>query len=338
MTETPFYLPPEWAPHAAIWVGWPHLRGEWGVAFEGARNEIAGFVRAIAEITPVRIACGSREAYGSAWFEFEPLIMSDRVSLHPLAAGDIWLRDTGPLIGIESDTLRANMFRFNGWGGKFQMSGDTMTAGGIASAEVLDRHGYDFVLEGGGIDLDGAGNLLTTKQCLLNPNRNPEWTQGAAERVLKACFNIDTVLWLDEGLLNDHTDGHVDNIARFIGPGRVLCQRASGDNDPNAETLGAIEQSLRAFGLSVETIPSPGLVQDEDGSAVPASHMNFVISNHHIFLPTYEAHYAPQAKAALQILMPGYEIIDLPARHILAGGGAFHCMTQQVPALEEKTV
>lgn len=337
MTERPFYLPPEWAPQAAIWVGWPHLRGEWGAAFEGARDEIAGFVRAIARITPIRIACGSREAYGSAWFAFEPLIKADRVSLHPLPAGDIWLRDTGPLIGIKSDTLRANMFRFNGWGGKFQMSGDTMTAGGIASAEGLDRHGYDFVLEGGGIDLDGAGRLLTTKQCLLNPNRNPHWRQETAERVLKTSFNIDTVLWLDEGLLNDHTDGHVDNIARFIGPGRVLCQRASGDHDPNAETLRAIEQSLHAFGLSVETIPSPGRIEDVDGTPVPASHMNFVISNHHIFLPTYEAHYAPQAKAALQNLMPGYEIIDLPARHILAGGGAFHCMTQQVPALKEQT-
>ena len=338
MTDTPFYLPPEWAPHAAIWVGWPHLRGEWGAAFDGARDEIGHFVRAIAEVTPVRIACGSREAYGSAWFAFEPLIKSDRVTLHPLPAGDIWLRDTGPLIGVEANTLRANMFRFNGWGGKFLMSGDTMTAGGVASAEGLPRRGHDFVLEGGGIDLDGAGHLLTTKQCLLNPNRNPGWSEEIAEQVLKAAFNVDQILWLDEGLRNDHTDGHVDNIARFIGPGRVLCQRASGTDDPNAGTLLAIEQSLRASGLKVETIPSPGRIEDEEGAPVPASHMNFVISNRHIFMPTYEAHYAPQAKAALQDLMPGYEIIDLPARSILAGGGAFHCMTQQVPALKEQIV
>ena len=139
MTERPFFLPREWAPQSAIWVGWPHLRGEWAAAFEGARDEIAGFVRAIAPVTPVRIACGSREAYGSAWFAFETLIGAGRVSLHPLPAGDIWLRDTGPLIGVESDALRASLFQFNGWGGKFPMSGDRMTAGGIASAEGLRR-------------------------------------------------------------------------------------------------------------------------------------------------------------------------------------------------------
>lgn len=338
MSETLFHLPPEWAPHSAIWVGWPHLRGEWGDAFDGARDEISGFVNAVSSITPVRIACGSREAYGSAWFQFEPLIRSGRVRLHPMPAGDIWVRDTGPLIGAQDGSPLALMFQFNGWGGKFPMSGDTMTAGGIASAEGVPRRGHGFILEGGGIDLDGAGRLLTTRQCLLNPNRNPDWTEITAEQALRDAFQIDEILWLNKGLLNDHTDGHIDNVARFIGPGRAVCQSPSGEDDPNAEGLVEIEQTLRDFGLDVATVPSPGLITDEDGAPLPASHMNFVISNQHIFLPVYEAHYASLAKSALQDLMPGYEIIDLPARSILAGGGAFHCMTQQVPALKEHMV
>jgi agmatine deiminase len=337
MSETPFYLPPEWAPQAAVWVGWPHLRGEWGDAFDGARAEIAGFINAIAKVTPVRIACGSREAYGSAWNQFQPLIRGGQVALHPLPAGDIWLRDTGPLIGFQGRERQALSFQFNGWGGKFQMSGDTMTAGGIASVERLPRRAHEFILEGGAVDLDGAGTLLTTRQCLLNPNRNADWTEKAAETALRAAFNIEDILWLEDGLLNDHTDGHIDNIARFIGSRHVLCQRPFGEDDPNAATLTAIEASLRGFGLRVDTLPSPGRITDSDGEPVPASHMNFLISNQTVFLPTYEPRSARLALRALKDLLPDYEIIDLPARHILAGGGAFHCMTQQVPAFEEQS-
>ena len=335
MSDRLFSPPPEWAPQAALWVGWPHLRGEWGDAFEGARAEIAAFVQAVCRVTPVRIACGSREAYGSAYFALEQDLQAKRVSLHPLPAGDIWLRDTGPIIASDGRSFVAQDFGFNGWGGKYEMPGDTMTASGIASVETLSRQLHDFVLEGGAVDFDGAGRLLTTQQCLLNPNRNEGWTRPIAEAALKQAFNIEQVIWLDQGLKNDHTDGHIDNIARFIGPGRVVCQVASGSDDPNAETLAAIERDLRAAGLEVETVPSPGRILDEEGEPVPASHMNFVLSNGHIFLPTYETVYSRAAMAKLETLLPGYKGIALPARNILSGGGAFHCMTQQIPALED---
>lgn len=335
MSEQLTFIPPEWAPQAAIWVGWPHLRGEWGDAFEGARTEIAGFVRALCRVTPVRIACGSREAYGSAWFSLEGEIARDLVSLHTLPAGDIWLRDTGPIFAQKAGRLRALDFQFNGWGGKFVMTGDTMTAGGITSVEKVERKQHAFVLEGGAIDLDGAGRLLTTRQCVLSPNRNAEWTEELAEYALKQSLSVDQVIWLGDGLQNDHTDGHVDNIARFIGPGRVVCQSPSGPDDPNQETLGAIRADLRRAGLEIVEIPSPGKIVDETGTARPASHMNFVISNSHVLVPIYEDTHAPQAIAALESALPEYKIIGLPARNILSGGGAFHCMTQQVPALLE---
>ena len=329
-------VPPEWGPHAAVWVGWPHLRGEWGAAFEGAREEIEGFIQALAEVVPVRVACGSREAYGSAWFALEPLCQSGRVSLHTLPAGDIWLRDTGPIFAHQGDRPIALSFEFNGWGGKYVMPGDTMTAGGIASVETVPLRKHTFVLEGGAVELDGAGRLLTTRQCILNANRNPGWTEEIASSELKRAFGVDQVIWLDQGLLNDHTDGHIDNIARFIGPGRVLCQSPSGRDDPNAETLASIETALGAAGLDVITLPSPGCINDEDGNPIPASHMNFLISNKHVFLPVYEATHAAGAIEALEAAMPGTKIVALPARHILSGGGAFHCMTQQMPKFEEQ--
>jgi len=331
MTELKPYLPPEWHPQQAVWVGWPHLYGEWGSDFDGARQEIADFVSELAKSTKVKVACGSREAYGSAWFAFETDIQSGRVTLHTLPAGDIWLRDTGPLFARQAGQLKALIFEFNGWGGKYIMSGDRLTAGGIASAEGAARGAHDFILEGGSLDWDGAGRLLTTRQCLLNPNRNSDWNEAIAEDQLRSALGAEEIIWLDQGLLNDHTDGHIDTLARFIGPGRVVCQTASGLSDPNAASLAAIETCLRQAGLDVVTLPSPGLVADQDGTALPASHMNFLISNGCVLFPVYETVYADQAVQALQAALPDYMVKPLAARHILAGGGAFHCMTQQVP-------
>lgn len=335
MTDAAINVPPEWSPQAAVWVGWPHLRGEWGDAFDGARQEIAGFVRALSQVTQVKIACGSREAYGSAWFALETEIAAGRVSLHTVPSGDIWLRDTGPIMAVRDAEPIALSFDFNGWGGKYVMSGDTMTAGGIVSVERVPRQHQPFILEGGAVDFDGAGRMMTTRQCVLNPNRNPGWTDAVAEQALRHAFGVETVIWLGEGLLNDHTDGHIDNIARFIGPGRVLCQSPSGADDPNEKRLNDIGSSLLRSGLDVVTIPSPGRILDEAGDIMPASHANFLISNGHVFLPVYEETYAPRAVAALEAAMPGYNIIALPARNILSGGGAFHCMTQQIPVARE---
>ena len=335
MKQDHIYVPPEWASQSAVWVGWPHLRGEWGETFEGARREITAFVRALSETTPVRIACGSRDAYTSAWLALDDLIQTGSVALHTVLAGDIWLRDTGPILARRDGAAAALRFRFNGWGGKYVMPGDTETASAIASVEQVPVCGNDFILEGGAVDLDGAGRLLTTRQCVLNPNRNPGWTEAIAEEKLKQAFGVDQVIWLDDGLSNDHTDGHIDNIARFVGPGRVICQDPSGENDPNREVLAHIKRTLSDAGLEIQTIPSPGLIEDGEGAAMPASHMNFLISNGTVFLPVYETRYAPEAVAALEQILPEHNIVALQSGSILSGGGAFHCMTQQVPRFED---
>ncbi len=203
---------------------------------------------------------------------------------------------------------------------------------GRASGVTLTRR--DFILEGGAIEMDGEGTLLTTRQCLLNHNRNPHWTEAGAEVELKRALGVEKVLWLDEGLANDHTDGHIDNLARFVAPGRVVCQAPAGRSDPNHDVLEEIALSLAGMRdaqgrkLEVIRIPSPGLVEDEDGDAAPASHMNFIIGNSVVAAPIYSAT-GDDAVAALAEIFPSRKVVGLPSHAILTGGGSFHCITQQ---------
>ncbi len=335
MQAPDIFLPPEWAEQSSLWVGWPHLREEWGDAFEGARAEVAAFIDTARQFLPVRVACGSEEARCSAF----QATGSHVTHLHQVEVptGDIWLRDTGPISAEVNGLPGALCFEFNGWGGKFVMPGDRETAVAIAAHEEIKPYGHDFILEGGAIDVDGAGRLLTTRQCLLNPNRNSGWDEQTAEQVLKRALGVKDIIWLERGLFNDHTDGHVDNIARFIGPGHVLCQTSSGLDDPNTEILDEIERALRASGLNVSTLPSPGRITDEDGDPLPASHMNFVLINGAVILPTYEPTFSAEAARKLQHLFPDRDVISLPANRILRGGGSFHCMTREIPRFPIRT-
>jgi agmatine deiminase len=327
MTVQKSFLAPEWAPHAALWVGWPRLAEEWGGDLTAARADIAGFIHAAAAHVKVKVAAGSPEAAASAL-----AAIGEAAEIVQLPTGDIWLRDTGPIVTGQGAERVAQVFRFNGWGGKYLMPGDTETAGAMAAQENITARTHDFVLEGGGIDVDGEGRLLTTRQCLLNPNRNPKLSEDQIEGHLRAALGVEDILWLGDGLANDHTDGHVDNIARFIGPGHVLCQHPASADDPNTDVLREIERSLAAAGLMVSTIPSPGRIHFGDGVPVPASHMNFTITNGAVLVPIYEDRYSAVALAELKALFPGRKVIGLSARGILAGGGSFHCMTREIPA------
>ena len=185
----------------------------------------------------------------------------------------------------------------------------------------------------------GEGTVLTTRQCLLNPNRNPGWTQEAAEAALAEALGAKKVLWLGDGLRNDHTDGHVDNLARFVAPGVVAAPIAYGKGDPNGrvydETAQLLSGMTDAAGrkLTVMRVPSPGWIESDDRQPIPASHMNFLIANRAVIVPLYDQKRAGEfACEALAHLFPGREVIGLPSKAILTGGGSFHCITQQVPA------
>ncbi|MEO1476428.1 MAG: agmatine deiminase family protein [Pseudomonadota bacterium] len=319
---------PEWAPQAFMWVGWPSDPSLWRAELEPARRETAEFVQKSAGSVPIRLVAAGATSVASA-----ADIASANVTTIELPMGDIWLRDTGPMYVTANGALTGVTFRFNGWGGKYVLSGDQHTAAAMLDVDGLSSAPQDFVLEGGAFDHDGAGQLITTRQCLLNPNRNPGWKQEEAERALVDTFALDRIIWLDEGLLEDHTDGHVDNIARFIGPSRIVCQHPSGDDDPNTETLMAVESLLRAAGLEVITLPSPGKIVEANDEVMPASHLNFVFANDRVIMPCFEDKFGPKACDILQAALPDHEVIASPARHILSGGGAFHCMTSNVPAL-----
>lgn len=328
-------IPAEWSPHRAMWVGWPSHAELWEENLEPAQAEVEALVRALAGPGDerVKLMVGNAEALEEARARF-----ADAPAVQVVGGrfGDIWLRDTGPIFGAGS--ARAAAFRFNGWGGKYDLPHDDEVADqiGRAAGVTLDRH--DVVLEGGALDHDGAGTVLTTRQCLLNPNRNGDWTEAKAEAALAQALGARKVLWLGDGLLNDHTDGHVDNLARFVAPGVVACPIAWGENDPNAEVYDAVARDLLAMTdaegrvIRVLRVPSPGRIEDE-GEVIPASHMNFLIANGAVMVPTYgDERAADLARQALQTVFPDREIIPLPSLAVLSGGGSFHCISQQEPA------
>ncbi len=244
--------------------------------------------------------------------------------------GDIWLRDTGPIVVGGGQQRRAQGFGFNGWGGKYDLEGDQDIGERLAARANLPFTEADWILEGGAIDGDGSGTAITTEECLLNPNRN-NLAQEEIEQRLGADLGFERIVWLGSGLVNDHTDGHIDNLARFVAPGRVAVPTSAKD-DPNQEIYRDAARRLRSSRLDVVTLPSPGRVLDESGDVVPASYMNFYIGNAVVVVPQYGMPNDRPAVDVVQALFPGRVAIGLRADHILTGGGSFHCISQQVPA------
>ena len=330
-------VPAEWAPHRAMWLGFPSHAELWEDDLEPAQAEVAALARALAGPgrERVRLLTGSPEGQATA-----RALLGDVAGVEIVsgAFGDIWLRDTGPIFVAGEQGPQAQGFRFNGWGGKYVLEHDDAVAAQIATAAQTRLAAHDIVLEGGAIDHDGAGTVLTTRQCLLNPNRNPGWTEAAAEAALAESLGAKKVLWLGDGLAHDHTDGHVDNLARFVAPGVVAVPVAWGRGDPNAGVFDDAARRLAGMTdaegrpIQVVRIPSPGWVEGHDGEAAPASHMNFVIANGAVVCPLYEDRPGELALQALEALFPDRKVIGLPSRAVLTGGGSFHCITQQEPA------
>jgi len=327
-------VPAEWSPHRALWVGFPSDGALWEDDLAPAQREVADLVRALAGPggERVRLMTSGEEAAGAA-----RALLADApgVEITPGRFGDVWLRDTGPIF-FSADAGAA--FAFNGWGGKYRLAGDETVADQIAAAAGANLERQAFVLEGGALEHDGEGTLLTTRECLLNPNRNRGWTEAVANAALAESLSARKVVWLGNGLINDHTDGHVDNLARFVAPGVVATGMAHGADDPHASVYDAAAQTLSsavdAAGrrLRVARVPSPGRVLDADHRIAPASHLNFIIANKAVVFPTYNARPAEFAKQALEALFPGRAVIGLPARALLTGGGAFHCISREEPA------
>ncbi len=338
-----YQMPAEWEPHQACWLAFPSHEDLWMESLDAARAEFVELCRAIADPDPV-----SGESRGE---RLEILVLNEAgkttaeaalkdipAQFHIIPFGDIWLRDIGPIFRVEPDgTLATVRFNFNGWGEKYILPDDDQVAAAITDRLNLPGYHFPVTLEGGAIEVDGEGTCLTTRQCLLNPNRNPQLTQSELEEILRSAFGVSKVLWLNQGLLNDHTDGHIDTIARFVSPGVVLCMESREADDPNAAVLTEIAQDLskmtdtKGRPLEVVRIPSPGKIVDETGEIVPASYANFYIGNSTVIVPTYDSKYDHEAVEAIAKLFPTRRTIGRSAKAILLGGGAFHCITQQQP-------
>lgn len=317
---------PEWAPHEAMWLGFPSDPELWLDDLVPAQREVAALAEALhsgGRGEEIRLVAADAAAASVA----RALAPFAVVIVEPF--GDVWLRDTGPLILGSGPARVAQGFGFNGWGGKYDLPGDDSIGARLAATAHLPYARADWILEGGAIDGDGAGTLVTTEQCLLNPNRNPSLDRAGIEQRLAADLGFTKIVWLGEGLANDHTDGHVDNLARFVAPGRAAIPTAA-PGDPNAAVYTDAARRLRLAGVDVVTLPSPGRIE-ADGELVPASYMNFLIGNAAVVVPLYGAANDETAVVTLQALFPDRTAIGLRADHLLTGGGSFHCISQQVP-------
>ncbi|HSI06924.1 MAG TPA: agmatine deiminase family protein, partial [Myxococcota bacterium] len=245
-----YRMPAEWEPHRTVWLAWPSAADLWRDNLAPAQEEVTALCEEIADRDENGRARGERISMlvptDAARHEAERHLRGLPVDFHAIPFGDIWLRDIAPLFLTGSGPACAR-FAFNGWGGKYNLDHDNDVAVRIAQAAGLTTFVSPVVLEGGSIELDGEGTCLTTKQCLLNPNRNPTLTAEAVETAIKDNLGVERTLWLNEGLVNDHTDGHIDTLARFTAPGKVLCMRSWRDDDPNKPVLAEIERDLTAM-------------------------------------------------------------------------------------------
>ncbi len=330
-------MPAEWTPHSAVWTAWPHDPEQWLEGLDAPRRALMQMVSAIVDLDGerprgerVELLVRNTDDEAAARALLGPAAVG--VQFHRANYGDVWLRDTGPIFVVRDGELSAARFRFDGWGGKYLMDGDPELGAQIMAWANVRGAAYDFVLEGGAIEVDGAGVVMTTKQCLLGGARNPGLDQAALEARLRWSLGVERVVWLDRGLENDHTDGHIDTLARFVAPGVVACMEPA-PGDPNREALAGIIADLRAAGLDVVTTPSPGAVHDASGMLMPASYMNFYIANTTVVIPVYGVAADEAAVDAIAKLFPGRRAVAVDGKSVVVGGGAFHCSTQQQPSV-----
>lgn len=352
--EDGFRMPAEWEPHAGCYLVWPERPDNWRLGAKPAQLAFARVAEAIAEAEPVTVLVSAAQYVNAR----------ERLPLHirvvEMSTNDAWVRDTGPSFVVhDSGELRAVSWQFNAWGGLrgglyFPWDADNVVGPKVCDLERVQRYLPDLILEGGSIDVDGEGTVLTTEECLLNPNRNPDLSREEIEDVLRTHLGASTIIWLPRGVHLDETDGHIDNFARFAAPGVVMLTWTDDQDDPqweiSHEALKILEDTVDAHGRrpTVVTLHQPGPITISaeeaagvdhvpgvqprvEGERLAGSYVNSYIGNGIVVLPVFDDPHDAAAIAAYEQMFPGRRVIPVPGREILLGGGNVHCITQQVP-------
>jgi len=338
-----YFMPPEWVSHASTWLSWPTNEITWpGERLERVRDSYVEMIRHLSRGERVDLLVDDEKFQDQVRRRLNTAgARVDSVEIHVIPTVDGWIRDYGPnfLVNPSSpdEPVAYNNWRFNAWGGKYQ---DLARDDGVPD-ELADRLGLPafrpgLVLEGGSIEVNGAGLCLTTRQCLLNPNRNPELSQEQIEQALRNYLGVERIIWLEEGVIGDDTDGHIDDIARFINRETVVCAVESDPGDPNyailQENLKTLRRLSEGEGLfRVVELPMPEPLEAEWGR-LPASYANFYIANGLVLVPVFGQERDQGALAVLSGLFPDREVVGIAAGDMVYGLGALHCLTQQQPA------
>ena len=329
-----FAMPAEWEPHAATWMSWPADDDLWFGHLAGVRGEFAELVRTIARFEPVHLLVRDDESEADA----RERLTGANVKFHRVPLDDVWMRDNGPIFVKRGNEVALVNWRFNAWGGKFHWQNDDRVPEYVASTMNAAHWDMNIVLEVGGLEVNGAGVGLTTRSCFLTDTRNPGLTEEGYTFLLSDMLGVKKLLWLDGGLENDHTDGHIDTITRFTDERTIVTSVESDVNDPNhavmAKNLADLREMTDARGepFRIVELPLPAEYLEGAEGRLPPTYANFYIGNGFVVVPQYGDPNDARALEVLRPLFPGREVIGLPSRQIIEGGGSFHCVTQQQPA------
>lgn len=331
--ELSFFMPPEWANHEATWLSWPNPEG---ISFPGSYEKVlptfGKLITAISESEKVRLNVSSPEMERLSKKHIADSALKN-VEFFNFKTNEPWCRDHGPVFVKNKSEVAILDWEFNAWGEKYApWDDDNSIPEKISKALQLKIFKPQMILEGGSIDVNGEGKVLTTESCLLNSNRNSQMSKVQIEQKLKENLNVSEVIWLKEGLEGDDTDGHIDDLTRFISSNSVITVFEEDSSNPNYEILKKNFDLLRKARLEVIKLPTPRrLVRDE--TVLPASYANFYICNKFILLPTFQDKNDDVAKNILKDCFPTREVITIDSLELIWGLGSFHCLTQQQPML-----
>ncbi|HXV82002.1 MAG TPA: agmatine deiminase family protein [Candidatus Binatia bacterium] len=341
-----YSMPAEWMPHRATWLSWPHNRETWPTQLERVREVWVRMMQVLSLNEQVVLLVNDEQTRQDVSFRLKSVgAVMENISILKIPTVDVWIRDYGPTFltrAAGESPLAFNDWVFNGWGGKYpSYEDDDRVANEVASLLQVPSFDHSVVLEGGSIEVNGAGTCLTTEECLLNRNRNPHLSRGEIEQFLKDALGVGHVVWLGKGIVGDDTDGHIDDIARFVNPITVVCVLEANSRDENytllrenyERLLAARDQDGHTF--SVVTLPCPAPVRYE-GPRLPASYANFYIANEVVLVPVFDDPNDRKALGILQELFPERRVVGLPCADVVVGLGAIHCVTQQEPSVSER--